>query len=152
MLDPLLQFELAAAGLTVTRGESVNITCPVIGYPAPKIIWMKDDKEISGTEDDHVKVVKGENRVQIVDIGIEQEGLYRCKARNTIQRDGVIEDHVVVLMRRLRVKGELAWVLPLIVIVVTLVLLVLIIVVCECKQKRDAEKEEIIAEQDNDDD
>jgi len=48
------QFELKATGATVVRGEDIIITCPVFGYPMPKITWKKDDHDI--VNDKHVTV------------------------------------------------------------------------------------------------
>jgi len=146
-------FVLKASGLTVVRGESVvNITCPVIGHPAPYIVWSKDGVEIGGG-DDHIVVKEGEQRVEIKDVGDKQAGTYSCRATNSIHRNGTIEVNYVELTRELRVKSELAWVWPLIVIIVIVVLLVLIIIIFECKEKHDADKGHMITtEPDNDED
>jgi len=137
------QFELKATGATVVRGEDIIITCPVFGYPMPKITWKKDDHDI--VNDKHVTVKN--NQVVILKAEKEQAGIYRCTAQNTIWKrnwispgvssgEDVIEDTMVTLERVVRIKGELAWVWPLLVIVMTVIALIITIVICELRNRR----------------
>lgn len=40
-------FELSGSKLRVSRGETTQILCPVIGYPIPIIKWYKDSQLIT---------------------------------------------------------------------------------------------------------
>ncbi|KAK6008902.1 hypothetical protein OSTOST_26203, partial [Ostertagia ostertagi] len=40
------EFHLEGERQYVRRGDSVNITCPVFGYPTPGIKWTKDGKPL----------------------------------------------------------------------------------------------------------
>lgn len=40
-------FSFDGTGITVIRGSSAEITCPVIAFPAPRFSWTKDGREFS---------------------------------------------------------------------------------------------------------
>lgn len=131
-------FTFDGHGVTVVRGSSAEITCPVIAFPTARFTWTKDGKEFTA-KDARVNVSR-DGLIKIGDVNDEDRGTYECTATNEYVVNGHTEAHQVMLARVLRVKSELAWLWPLIVIIVVVVLLVLIIVLCECRKKRNEQK------------
>ena len=72
--------------------QSQTITCTSTGGPATKVIWLKDDVNISFAinEDlyEHSQIITNtisstyENRLRIVDKSSEAAGTYTCEVRN----------------------------------------------------------------------
>ncbi|CAG9529604.1 unnamed protein product [Cercopithifilaria johnstoni] len=131
-------FSFDGNGVTVIRGSSAEITCPVIAFPTPRFSWTKDGKEFT-TKDDRVNI-KSDGRILIDEVNDSDKGVYECTATNEYIINGHTEAHQVVLARVLRVKSELAWLWPLIVIIIIVLLLVIVIVFSECRTKRNQQK------------
>ena len=67
-----------------TIGETAKFTCKAIGQPKPQILWFKNDKEISKT-DNRFSIQygdEGEETLLIVDILPEHDGTYTVEAKN----------------------------------------------------------------------
>ena len=64
---------------TVLPGQGLNITCEATGRPVPRVMWLKDSKEIS----------KGSGRTQFVkdEFTITDAGVYTCVAGNNFTTD-----------------------------------------------------------------
>ncbi|KHN71803.1 hypothetical protein Tcan_00394, partial [Toxocara canis] len=88
---------------------------------------------------EHVRFAPG-GVVELIKVRDEDRGIYECTAKNEFIINGRTQVSSVVLSRRLRVKGELAWLWPLLVIIAIVALLILIIVFCECRKKRNEQK------------
>uniref|UniRef100_A0A0R3S2M0 Ig-like domain-containing protein n=1 Tax=Elaeophora elaphi TaxID=1147741 RepID=A0A0R3S2M0_9BILA len=131
-------FSFDGNGVTVIRGSSAEITCPVIAFPAPRFSWTKDGREFT-IKDDRVSI-KGDGRILIDQVSDSDKGVYECTATNEYIVNGHTEAHQVMLARVLRVKSELAWLWPSLVIIIIILLLIIIIVFGECRAKRNQQK------------
>ncbi|VDK66507.1 unnamed protein product [Onchocerca ochengi] len=131
-------FSFDGSGVTVVRGSSAEISCPVIAFPLPRFSWTKDGKEFT-TKDSRVNI-KNDGRILINQVNDDDKGVYECTATNEYIVNGHTEAHQVMLARVLRVKSELAWLWPLIVIIIIILLLLLIILFTECRKKRNEQK------------
>ncbi|KAF7634081.1 Ig-like domain-containing protein [Meloidogyne graminicola] len=78
---PNQKFQFEGSGRTIIRGEDVNLTCPVFANPKPQIIWYKGVQEI--TKDERIKI-DNEGNLIIQNVTYLDEGIYTCKAINTI--------------------------------------------------------------------
>jgi len=151
--DNTRKFIFSGPSVRTKRHRNVTLNCPVIGYPKPDIVWYKDGKPIkqivsmrqwirlTGDEDrDRVKYVSNDSRLIVRDAAYEDEGLYKCVARNLFPTkvDGEKETFELVLTQQLRVTNPLSWLIPLAIIVVVLILLVATIYLCSvCSKSRE---------------
>uniref|UniRef100_A0A7I4XXF5 Ig-like domain-containing protein n=1 Tax=Haemonchus contortus TaxID=6289 RepID=A0A7I4XXF5_HAECO len=126
------EFHLEGERRYVRRGDDVNITCPVFGYPTPGIKWAKDGKPLELSD----KVTLEGIAVHITEVDYPHAGLYSCEAINEYTTGGKTSKPLIIIEKMLDVKSELAWIYPLIVIIITLVLLVIIIALCELRKRR----------------
>lgn len=67
------------------EGESVSLTCNVIGSPAPTIKWIIDDTEVT-FENSHIKSkynsINGNAELHIAKCELSDEQSYTCVASN----------------------------------------------------------------------
>ncbi|XP_046577374.1 hemicentin-2-like isoform X2 [Haliotis rubra] len=74
------RFTSTPAGQMVSAGETVEFTCQASGYPAPSILWTKDENLLR-TNDKYQVTTSGTLIVRRA--GKDDAGIYRCFARNT---------------------------------------------------------------------
>jgi len=70
--------------LTVKDGEQLNLNCTVRGDPEPTITWYKNDEPLSSSSILDLKYRNGNASLTINEIYPEDEGLYKCKAVNSL--------------------------------------------------------------------
>lgn len=90
--------------------ESVGrISCPVIGYPVPQVIWFKDNFPLELGE--RVTFDKKSGVLSIEGIKEEDAGVYRCEATNQfpVVLHGPEQQFVSKLQQKLIVGGRCAW-------------------------------------------
>ncbi|VDN94770.1 unnamed protein product [Brugia pahangi] len=131
-------FSFDGNGVTVVRGSSAEITCPVIAFPTARFSWTKDGKEFT-TKDDRVNI-KSDGKILIDEVNEADKGVYECTATNEYIINGRTEAHQVMLARVLRVKSELAWLWPLLVIIIIILLLLVVIIFGECRTRQNQQK------------
>jgi len=118
-------------GLTIIRGEKAELKCPVYGNPKPDIVWrLADTKQILTSGDTYT----------IPSVDDKSDATYVCTATNSLIVNGARQRFDLVIERRLRVKSEFAWMLPLFIILVIIILLIITIVFCECRKRRNEQK------------
>ncbi|KAI6182601.1 Zig-1 [Aphelenchoides bicaudatus] len=118
-------------GATVVRGEKAQLHCPVHSYPKSDVVWrFGDNRQILGSGDTFT----------IESVSDQNDGTYVCTASNTISINGNRQRYELVVERRLRVKSEYAWLLPLSIILLIILLLVATIVCCEFQKRRNEQK------------
>ena len=72
--------------LTVNERVAIDLRCEVSGYPAPNILWKKDEKQTKPTgEELHVNSSKRSDT-----------GAYVCKADNNVRQAVYMKTYVVV--------------------------------------------------------
>lgn len=64
--------------------DKAKFTCKATGKPTPEILWYKNDKEISKTDNRFTIQFedKGESSLLIVDVLPEHDGTYMAEAKN----------------------------------------------------------------------
>ncbi|XP_059055424.1 peroxidasin [Achroia grisella] len=87
-----LEVIVAPTFLTVPRpknailGEKIEFKCTAQGFPKPVITWFRNTLPLPESDN---YVLKNENQIFIIlEVTIDDEGLYHCKAQNT---EGIIE-------------------------------------------------------------
>jgi peroxidase len=65
----------------VTVDNSIVLPCSAVGQPKPKIVWFKNGKKLS-ISNDHYSLVKRSSDLKITDAIVDDEGLYVCRASN----------------------------------------------------------------------
>ena len=82
--------------IVVTEGNEVMISCQVIGYPPPLIVWSRSDTTLNDrvSVSDSVSVSTGYGNVTRVSANLtitnasrEDTGVYTCSANNSIGSD-----------------------------------------------------------------
>lgn len=79
-------FIVAIETVETTPGETVKFTCQVAGQPSPKVLWYKNDKQIT-TPDEHFAIEyadEGEVTLLVVDVLPEHDGKITCCAINEV--------------------------------------------------------------------
>ena len=71
-------------------GSSLTLLCRVRGYPAPKITWFKDEKQLNAN--DRIST-NPEGELIIKGLGVGDKGVYTCEASNDL---GVDRKRVVI--------------------------------------------------------
>ncbi|CAD5207145.1 unnamed protein product [Bursaphelenchus okinawaensis] len=122
-------FELEISGHTVTIGDNITLNCPIYGYPAPSITWLKDSKAVSPSSSDPTQFV-------LRTTTNSDEGVYTCIGTNTVIENGRPTEYKVKVEQHLRIKSKLAWLVPFLIILAILTTLAIVIVFCECRRKK----------------
>lgn len=78
------KFTKALSDLTINDGEPLTLRCTVEGDPEPQISWSKNDKALSSSDIMEIKNKNGLCSLIINEVFPEDEGLYVCKATNSI--------------------------------------------------------------------
>lgn len=78
------KFSRNLADLTVNDGESLTLTAHVIGDPEPQVVWTKDNKPLNSSEVVDLKYRNGIAKLHINEVYPEDEGIYLCRATNSI--------------------------------------------------------------------
>lgn len=136
-------FSFIARSTHSIENDTVELNCPVLGYPIPGIEWLKDSIPINKSavitgrkrrNSDEVfgpkYAIRG-NKLIIIQVTKEDQGMYRCIARNSFAPvDGNMVEYQLVLEQFLRVSNSFAWLIPLAAIILMLILLFIIIYFC----------------------
>ncbi|KAL1238904.1 Neogenin [Trichinella spiralis] len=77
-----LRFEAKPISRTVAVGSSTDLICVVNGHPKPKVIWLKDQKELSLNSR---RRIIGESSLLISDVSVADSGTYTCRASNSLE-------------------------------------------------------------------
>eukprot|EP00057_Strongylocentrotus_purpuratus_P009782 XP_011664256.1 PREDICTED: myosin light chain kinase, smooth muscle isoform X2 [Strongylocentrotus purpuratus] len=70
--------------LSVCEGQDVNLVCKVRGTPTPKVIWLYNHRPIHESGDFKFYHESFSHRLHIVEVLPEDEGVYSCKAINSL--------------------------------------------------------------------
>lgn len=70
--------------LTIVDGEQLQLSCQVEGDPEPQISWSKNGKLITSSDIIDLKYKRGTATLIINEVFPEDEGVYVCKATNSI--------------------------------------------------------------------
>ncbi|CAB3410785.1 unnamed protein product [Caenorhabditis bovis] len=129
-------FQLTSTGFTIQKGESVNLTCPVTGYPKPAVKWSKNGAPLALSK----TVTMEGTTIRIVNAEYSDAGTYSCEAINEYTVNQKTSKLLLTIDKMVNVKSEYDWVYPLAVILAILILLGLIIVTCEFRKKKQTSK------------
>lgn len=67
--------------IVIVRGSVVTLVCEAHGVPPPTLTWMKDSEPLS-LHQNMLLHDGGETRFQLLDVQLEDAGLYSCTAKN----------------------------------------------------------------------
>lgn len=67
--------------IVIVRGSVVTLVCEAHGVPPPTLTWLKDSEPLSFRQN-MLLHDGGETHVQILDVRLEDAGLYSCIAKN----------------------------------------------------------------------
>lgn len=67
--------------IVIVRGSVVTLVCEAHGVPPPILTWLKDSEPLSFHQNMLVND-GGETRFQLLDVQLEDAGLYSCTAKN----------------------------------------------------------------------
>ncbi|CAJ0927381.1 unnamed protein product, partial [Mesorhabditis belari] len=129
--DGQKDYQLQSLPVEVSRGQSKNITCPALGHPVPTISWSKDGHSL-----DARRVNISGNTIMINNASEQNVGVYTCQAMNEFSK----HRYLLVIKKELKLKSDLAWIVPLAVIFVILCCLVTVIFLCEIRRKKNEKK------------
>lgn len=92
-------FESLPEDITVTEGENATFECCISACPPSSIHWYKDDDSIPSDDDEFKQTFDGKvAKLFIAETYLDDAGLYRCTATNTIGE--------VTVSARLVVNGQ----------------------------------------------
>lgn len=70
--------------LEVKDGEMLTLKCTVSGDPEPQVAWFKNNEPLSSSEIIDLRYKQGLASLTINEVFPEDEGLYTCKANNSL--------------------------------------------------------------------
>jgi len=68
----------------VKDGEVLHLKCDVTGDPEPQVTWFKDDQPLSSSDVIDLRYKQGQASLTINEVFPEDEGIYKCKATNSL--------------------------------------------------------------------
>ena len=83
MYAPVFDDKMAAA-MTVRDSGTLSLHCQVRGDPDPKISWSKNNEPLSSSDAVDLKYRNGVATLAIAEVFPEDEGLYECRAYNSM--------------------------------------------------------------------
>ena len=83
MYAPVFDDKMPAA-LTVRDGGTLSLHCQVRGDPDPKIAWSKNGEPLSSSDAVDLKYRNGVATLAVAEVFPEDEGLYECRAYNSM--------------------------------------------------------------------
>lgn len=70
--------------LTIRAGATARLECAAVGHPMPQIAWQKDGgTDFPAARKRRMHVMPEDDVFFIVDVKIEDTGVYSCTAQNT---------------------------------------------------------------------
>jgi len=95
-----------AATLSVRDGEALALRCQVHGDPDPKIVWSKNGDVLASSDVVDLKYRQGVASLQIGEVFPEDEGLYECRAYNSMGEVTTTCQVTVTAMESAPKRGE----------------------------------------------
>ncbi|KAK3087485.1 hypothetical protein FSP39_006555 [Pinctada imbricata] len=96
--------ELASPNkLVVDQNQTINIDCPVEGIPNPTILWSKDKVPLLDVSYRNLRVINGDQRLEISNAQVEDADTYQCSVTNVAgqdKREFKLEVHVPPIIDR----------------------------------------------------
>ena len=99
--------------LTIRAGAMARLECAALGHPAPQIAWQKDGgTDFPAARERRMHVMPEDDVFFIVDVKIEDIGVYSCTAQNsagsisanatlTVLGEWMLSDSVILLVFRM---------------------------------------------------
>jgi len=66
------------------EGSGVDMRCDATGVPAPSVTWMKDGRQLDGTESPRVSTAHDGRRLVISHLVRDDAGVYTCLFKNSV--------------------------------------------------------------------
>lgn len=80
----LPSFTKSPTDLTIRAGAMARLECAAIGHPTPQIAWQKDGgTDFPAARERRMHVMPEDDVFFIVDVKVEDIGIYSCTAQNS---------------------------------------------------------------------
>ncbi|XP_062914563.1 leucine-rich repeats and immunoglobulin-like domains protein 3 [Mobula hypostoma] len=84
IVNMLPSFTKSPTDLTIRAGAMARLECAAVGHPAPQIAWQKDGgTDFPAARERRMHVMPEDDVFFIVDVKIEDIGIYSCTAQNS---------------------------------------------------------------------
>lgn len=84
LISVLPSFTKTPMDLTIRAGAMARLECAALGHPAPQIAWQKDGgTDFPAARERRMHVMPEDDVFFIVDVKIEDIGVYSCTAQNS---------------------------------------------------------------------
>lgn len=84
LISVLPSFTKTPMDLTIRAGAMARLECAALGHPAPQIAWQKDGgTDFPAARERRMHVMPEDDVFFIVDVKIEDVGVYSCTAQNS---------------------------------------------------------------------
>lgn len=84
VVSVLPSFTKTPMDLTIRAGAMARLECAAVGHPAPQIAWQKDGgTDFPAARERRMHVMPEDEVFFIVDVKIEDIGVYSCTAQNS---------------------------------------------------------------------
>ncbi|ELV09223.1 Leucine-rich repeats and immunoglobulin-like domains protein 3 [Tupaia chinensis] len=106
-VNMLPSFTKTPMDLTIRAGAMARLECAAVGHPAPQIAWQKDGgTDFPAARERRMHVMPEDDVFFIVDVKIEDIGVYSCTAQNSA--GSISANATLTVLDRTVTKGETA--------------------------------------------
>ncbi|KAJ8786799.1 hypothetical protein J1605_023457 [Eschrichtius robustus] len=106
-VNMLPSFTKTPMDLTIRAGAMARLECAALGHPAPQIAWQKDGgTDFPAARERRMHVMPEDDVFFIVDVKIEDIGVYSCTAQNSA--GSISANATLTVLDRTVTKGETA--------------------------------------------
>lgn len=89
LVPPVINRDNVDMNPRLRAGQTLTLTCEATGKPIPELQWFKDDVEIA-VSTANMELTDGGRFLQIANIGLDDKGVYKCKATNEAGEDEIL--------------------------------------------------------------
>ncbi|KAM4662543.1 hemicentin-2 [Discoglossus pictus] len=78
LVPPKVLIDEGDSHVTVTAGDSLDFTCHVTGFPAPRVLWLRNSQPVDN--EDGMEILGGGHTLSFSQLQPRHAGIYICKA------------------------------------------------------------------------
>ena len=99
--------------LSVKDGELLSLKCTVTGDPEPQVVWLKDGQTLSSSDIIDLRYKQGLASLTINEVFPEDEGVYTCKATNSLGSvDTTCKLTILPMEQKAQMNGKAGDIIP----------------------------------------